>query len=101
MYEKLLNKNFKKNTKKKVFILYGSHFNTKKKISEQYIKDIEKIFRDYGFIVERKNSGNPDKDYIFMAKSYNFIRGGGGYSNVLSKHIKYKGNNVLDPKDYN
>jgi hypothetical protein len=100
MYTKMLNKNFKKNTKKKVFILYGSHFNTQVNLSKRYIKDIEKIFKDYGFIVEHKNSGNPDKDYIFMANSFIFIRGGGGYSDVISKHVKFKGRKIINPKDY-
>ena len=100
MYEKMLEKNFKNNKKGKVFLLYGSHFNLNKDISKKYINDIEEKFKKYKFEIHHKNSGNPDTDYIFMVNSYTFIRGGGGYSDVISKHVKYKGNKVLNPRDY-
>jgi hypothetical protein len=100
MYEKMLEKTLKNNKKGKIFLLYGSHFNLKKDLSKKYIDDIEKKFKKYNFEIQHKNSGNPDIDYIFMANSYNFIRGGGGYSDVISKHVTFKGNKVLNPRDY-
>lgn len=94
-YEKLADK-FDKSFK--VIIIYGAHFKQNVKISRDYINDIKNVFKKKGFSVSEKISGNPDLDFSYMCESKHFVKGGGGYSNLIADNVRFKGNIVYEFK---
>ena len=63
-FQKLIDLKLKNHNCKKVFLVYGFHnSNFNKKITEDYVHDIKKIFSNNGYIVKEKTNGNPDEDF--------------------------------------
>lgn len=99
-YENLAKKLYKKNPKYKIIVIFGAHFNENKQISEDYVEDITTIFRDLGFNVKEKHTGNPDLDFSFMSQAKIWVPGGGGFSNLITDNVKFKKAKVYQVKDY-
>jgi hypothetical protein len=78
-------KYFKKKGEKVVYLLGGIH--TEKvdaSYSIEYIKEVRKIFKEYG-IDTIFLKGTPDLDICIMTYSKNYIKSGGGFSNLIVK----------------
>ena len=91
--------NKKENKNKIIYLVYGAHINTNVKLSKLYIKKIKELLKSYNFKIEDYKS-DPDTSYIFMVNSKIYIKGAGGFSSCISKHIKLKGGKVINPSDY-
>ena len=81
-----------------VVIVSGIHQNydkTKEK-SEEYLKLIENFYKSYGYNTRIRFNGDPDEDFVYISNARNFIKGGGGFSDQLSKIVKKRGNNFID-----
>lgn len=90
---KLKNKNKNINN---IILVSGTHYpypNFDK--SKKYISIIKKYFESEGYNVKLRLNHPPDDDFVFMSRSKNFISSGGGYSDLISKMVKRKGNKVL------
>lgn len=83
---------------KKVYIVYGSHKNNINiELNNKYLQDIEEMLKKYNINPILRNK-NPDEDFIFMSCSKNFIKSGGGYSQIISDMVKKNKGNVYIPK---
>ena len=85
--------------RKKIILLYGSHKIGKDKLSKKYINEVEKLLKKNNFQFEHKNSGNPDQDFVFMCNSKNFIKSGGGFSNLISNIVTLNGGRTINLED--
>jgi len=100
---KQINNIFKsiKDKKKKIILIYGSHKkNINIKNNNLFLSKVYKILKENGFKFENKNSGNPDKDFVYMCNSKIFIKSGGGFSRIIADIVKMNGGKVIDPNDY-
>ena len=99
-FQKLIDLKLKNHNCKKVFLVYGFHNeNFNKKITEDYVHDIKKIFSNNGYIVKEKTNGSPDEDFLFMINSKIFITSGGQFSNIIKNVINYNKSGVVYTKE--
>ena len=81
---------------KRVVIMYGNHLNDINiKPTEIYLNKIRDLFKKNNINFIENNSGNPDKDFLYMTNSKTFIKSGGGYSNLIASIVHYRNNNVF------
>lgn len=99
-YENLAKKLHEENPNYQVILVFGAHFDENKEISEDYVEDIATIFRDRGFQVEEKHTGNPDMDFSYMSQAKIWVPGGGGFANLITDNVKFKKAKVYQVKDY-
>ena len=99
-YDNLAQYLSKKHGNCKVIIIFGAHFNENKEISEDYVNDISTIFEDKGFKVEKKHTGDPDMDFSYMSQAKIWVPGGGGFANLITDNLKFKGSTIYQVKDY-
>ena len=45
---------------------------------------------------KKLNQSDPDEDFIYMCNSKNFLKSGGGFSNLVNKMVEMNGNNVFN-----
>jgi hypothetical protein len=86
---------------KKVILVYGNHLtdtitNTQRKCTELYLQKIRELFKNNNITFQERQSGNPDEDFVYMCNSKVFCKSGGGYSNLISKYVRSRGNEVID-----
>jgi len=75
---------------KKVTIYAGIHrHGIKEDKSMKYVTDVGNILKKRGIGVEYKLGGSPDEDFVSMVTAPQFIKGGGGFSNLVSTMRKY------------
>ena len=92
----LLNKIIEEKSHKRVVIMYGNHLNDINiKPTEIYLNKIRDLFKKNNINFIENNSGNPDKDFLYMTNSKTFIKSGGGYSNLIASIVHYRNNNVF------
>jgi hypothetical protein len=70
------------------------------KNSKKYIEIVKSILKKNNIKVFDQPSGNPDKDFEEMCSCNIFIKSGGGFSNLISKIVKFRGNMVINPFDF-
>jgi len=92
-YYKEILKKIKKYNIKKILIIAGAHFNDSIEESTKFIDEIINIF-DNKYNTKLIITNNPDKDFVYMAKSRYFCPSGGNYSNII-KDIVLKKNNII------
>lgn len=97
----VLEQNIDKIKGKNVVIFYGNHMPSNrpkinKNINELYLQHIRDLFKKNNISFIEKNSGNPDKDFIYMCNSKTFVQSGGGYSKLIGKYVSHKGNRVIE-----
>ena len=66
----------------KIVIVAGSHKDVKLRKSYKYLSIIKRKLEKDGYEVDMRLGGDPDKDFIFMCMSPNFIASGGSYSKL-------------------
>jgi hypothetical protein len=77
---------------KNVHIFYGNHVSwANLKYSEIYLKKLRKLFNKHNIGFIEVKSGNPDTDFLHMCKAKEFVKSGGGYSNLIET-IRKKNN---------
>ena len=96
-----LEKNIHEFKGKRVTIIYGNHMpenrpKINKNVNELYLQHIRDLFKKNNISFIEKNSGNPDKDFIYMCNSKTFGQSGGGYSDLIASYVNHKGNKVLN-----
>lgn len=96
----VLEQNIDKIKGKNVVIIYGNHMPSNrpkinKNINELYLQHIRDLFKKNNISFIEKNSGNPDKDFIYMCNSKTFGQSGGGYSDLIASYVSHKGNKVI------
>ena len=90
-----------KNKNQKIILIYGSHKNNiNLKSNNMFLSNIKKKINVYGFEYEEKNTNNPDRDFIYMCNSKNFIKSGGGFSRLISHIVKKKGGKIINEDMY-
>ena len=94
--DKFLNIIKHKTKNRKIILLYGAHLPNNKKANLMYLDRIKKTIRKNNFIFEENNSGDPDKDLVFMANSKIFIKSNGNFSNIISNLVKLNNGIVID-----
>ena len=99
-YENLAKKLHEENPNYQVILVFGAHFDENKEISEDYVEDIATIFRDRGFKVQEKHTGNPDMDFSYMSQAKIWVPGGGGFANLITDNLNFKKAKVYQVKDY-
>lgn len=66
-----------------------------------YRDNVISFFRSKGFIVQiHESSGRPDDDFVYMCSARNFVRGGGGYSKLVSAVVTYNGGRSFEPRKF-
>ena len=83
----------------KIVVMFGSHKNldpVKKRANEIYIKKIKHLFKKNKINYQFKGSNNPDLDFMYMSYAPVFIKSNGGYSEIISKIVKKRGNKVIN-----
>ena len=63
--------------------------------SSEYINALRDFFRSKGFAVTLELGNNPDRDFVYMARSKHFIQGGGGYSFLVAGAVHQLGGNII------
>lgn len=103
-YENIIELLKKDTNNKQLLILTGFHTKTlknKNKNSLEYINGIEQFFKKKGFNVSKRINKDPDDDFIIMSNSKYFIKGGGGFSRIVSEIVKLNNNNIYEIKNTN
>ena len=85
---------------KKIILIFGSHKNNNNKYNDLYLEEIEKLIKKRNIIVEKKNSGNPDKDFLYMSNAKKFVKSNGMFSLLISKIIELNNGIVIDSNNY-
>ena len=78
-----------------ITILTGFHYkklNTDKSV--QYINRIQNFFENNEYTVVVRKDGDPDDDFLIMCNSKYFVKGGGGFSDIISKIVQERGKQV-------
>ena len=82
---------------KKIIIVGGYHTNGNHSRSMEYVNKICKFLEKNGYEVHKRlNQNDPDEDFIYMCNSKNFLKSGGGFSNLVNKMVEMNGNNILE-----
>lgn len=66
-------------------------------VDVEYIQNVIRYFSSEFVQVSLKETGEPDEDFIYMASARHFIRGGGGYSRLVSDVVQARGGDILIP----
>lgn len=99
-FQKLIDLKLKNHKSNKVFLVYGFHnSNFNKKISDDYVQDVKKIFIKNGYVIKKHINGNPDEDFLFMINSKIFISSGGRFSNIIKNVINYNNSGFVYSKE--
>lgn len=80
---------------KNIIIVAGSHINSTYKKSTLYIDCIKYFLKNKNFNVILRLGNDPDSDLIFMSYAKYFISSGGGYSKLVEKLVKQRGNKII------
>lgn len=79
-----------------IIIVAGSHKDISLPKTTIYINSIKQLFEKCGFKVILRLGQDPDKDFIFMSKSYFYIPStGGNYTNIIKEVVKRNGGKIL------
>lgn len=82
---------------KKIIIVGGYHTKGNHRRSMEYVNKICKFLEKNGYEVHKRlNQSDPDEDFIYMCNSKNFLKSGGGFSNLVNKMVEMNGNNILE-----
>ena len=87
-YKKVIEKLKKDTNNKNILLITGFHNNLNHNESYKYISGIEKYFIKNGFNIKKRINNDPDDDFIIMCNSKYFIKGGGGFSKLITEIIK-------------
>ena len=64
----------------------------------RYRERVMQYFQDYGYQVQTRFDGDPDRDFVYMSFAKLFIAGGGGYSLSIAKAVNHFGGTRLRGK---
>jgi hypothetical protein len=78
----------------KISLVYGFHIKYKIQKSKKYIAYLAQYAQSQGFEVETITDADADVSFAYACCAKHFIPGGGGFSKLMSKVVKHKGNNV-------
>ena len=95
-----LAKKLKKRKINEVYIFYGSHKNFGNN-SKKYVELVEQNLKNEGIKIKHINKGNPDDDFVNMSNAKIFVNSGGGYSKLIGDLVRFRGNEVINPGDFN
>ena len=95
---KYLENNLKKiKNIKKIIITGGFHKKGDHSRSIEYVNKIIYFLEKKNYTVIKKlNISSPDEDFIWMCNSKNFLKSGGGFSNLINKMVQMNGGNILE-----
>lgn len=88
------------NFNNKIILVFGSHKTQNKKLNNIYLKQIENILKKNNIKVQKRFTGNPDKDFIFMSNSKYFVKSNGIYSDLVSKIVEKNGGVIIDSNKF-
>jgi hypothetical protein len=78
----------------KISFVYGFHIKDSIKKSKQYLAGLMHYAQLEGFKVEMITHADADVSFAYACNAKHFIPGGGGFSKLMSKVVKHKGNSV-------
>jgi hypothetical protein len=79
----------------KISLVYGFHIkNQSIKKSKLYIAGLVEYAQSRGFEVEMITHADADVSFSYACNAKHFIPGGGGFSKLMAKVVKHKGNDV-------
>jgi hypothetical protein len=79
---------------RKISLVYGFHIVQPIEKSKQYIAALVQYARARGFEVEMITHTDADVSFAYACKAKHFIPGGGGFSKLMAKVVRAKGNSV-------
>jgi len=82
----------------KISLVYGFHINGSIQKSKKYIHGLVKHAQSQGFEVEMITHADADVSFAYGCNAKHFIPGGGGFSKLISKVVRQKGNDVYHVK---
>ena len=86
---------------KKIIIVGGYHIHGNHDRSNTYINKIKDFLRNKNYnVVKRINTDEPDEDFLWLANSKNFLRSGGGFSNLVNKMVEMNKKNNLRESNF-
>ena len=78
----------------KISLVYGFHIKYKIQKSKKYIAYLAQYAQSQGFEVETITDADADVSFAYACCAKHFIPGGGGFSKLMAKVVRYKGNDV-------
>ena len=66
-------------------------------VGSNYKANVINFFRTQGFNVVDRLASTPDNDFAFMSATRVFVKGGGGYSNLIAQLVQARGGTVYEP----
>jgi hypothetical protein len=79
----------------KISFVYGFHIKNKSiQKSKMYIAHLKQYAQSQGFEVETITDADADVSFAYACSAKHFIPGGGGFSKLMAKVVRHKGNDV-------
>eukprot|EP01083_Nonionella_stella_P153806 494640_1 len=78
-----------------ITVVTGWHSKHEHTRSVQYIDTMIGLLQKLNYNVSLRINRNPDDDLVFMCNSKYFVRGGGGFSDIIAHIVKRKGGYVF------
>jgi len=79
---------------KNMVFVYGNHRpQVGFEKSTEYIKKLKSFFESKDYNVTTRSNEDADLDFVFMCNSKHFVKGGGGFGDIIADLVKIKGNN--------
>lgn len=100
-YQKVILKLRKYNVTRISIVASTLHLANQKNVQQQnenmkYIHMVRNFFIKSKFNASlRINQGTPDEDFLYMSGANIFVQGGGGYSQLIARFVKYNGGIVI------
>lgn len=80
---------------KKITIVTGFHTGGNHIKSLKYIDQVVDFFKSNGFAVATRINKSADSDFVYCATSKYFVQSGGGFSHIIARLVKSRGNRVI------
>lgn len=64
-------------------------------VDKAYVKNVLSFFEQRGHTVRLRGMGDPDRDFVYMSHAKTFVRGGGGFSDLVSMVVVHRGGRVV------
>ena len=79
----------------KISLVYGFHIKSGGLLkSKRYIAYLVQHAQDQGFEVEMITDADADVSFAYACSAKHFLPGGGGFSKLMARVVKHRGNNV-------